>query len=92
MSPAENPLPGRHLRLRDREWDRELIETIVKDLIAEKMPGTEGRSPEELKAVVARVHEETVERVLARELSADDAMRYEWQRVIEELTEGKGEE
>ena len=50
-----------------------------------KMPGTEGKSRKQLDEVVARVHEETVQRVLARELSASDAPAYEWRRVIEEL-------
>ncbi len=49
------------------------------------MPGTDGKSREQLEEVVTRVHEETVQRVLARELGAIDAPNYEWRRVIEEL-------
>lgn len=85
MIPSDNPLVGKDLRFRDPAWDRAIIESIVTDLIAESMPGTDGKSREQLEEVVTRVHEETVQRVLARELGAIDAPNYEWRRVIEEL-------
>ena len=90
MIPSDNPLIVKDLRFRDPAWDREIIESIVRDLIAETMPGTEGKSREELEEVVTRVHLETVERVLARELGAIDAPAYEWRRVIEELKKSRG--
>ncbi len=65
--------------------DEMLVRNTVNDMIAESYPGTEGRSREELEAIVRHVHEETVGRVLARELQAVDAAAYEWRRFSEEL-------
>jgi hypothetical protein len=79
------PMLNKDIRFRDRARDEELIDSMVNDLIAENMPGTEGRSRDELESVVRSVHEETVARVIERDLAAVDAPAYEWRRVIEEL-------
>jgi hypothetical protein len=68
-----------------RQFDEPAIEGTVNDLIADNFPGTEGRTREEIEAVVRAVHEETVQLVLARELRAADAAAYEFRRYLEGL-------
>ena len=68
-----------------RQFDEGAIEGTVNDLITDGFPGTEGRTREEILAVVRSVHEETVQLVLARKLRAADAAAYEFRRYLEEL-------
>lgn len=61
------------------------IAGTVEGMIAEGFPGTEGRTREELIAIVRRVHYETRELVYSRRMRAADAAAYEFRRYAEEL-------
>ncbi len=62
-----------------------VVAGTVEGMIAEGMPGTEGRSREELIEIVGRVHGETSARVFSGKMRAADAHAYEWRRIVEEL-------
>lgn len=62
-----------------------VIAGTVEGMIAEGMPGTEGRSREELVEIVGRVHGETSALVFSGKMRAADAHAYEWKRIVEEL-------
>jgi hypothetical protein len=64
--------------------ERAIVGT-VDGMIAEQMPGTEGRSRDELIEIVRRVHYETRELVFSRRMRAADATAYEFRRYVEEL-------
>ncbi|MBC8145068.1 MAG: hypothetical protein H7X80_05740 [bacterium] len=72
-------------QLPSHEMTEKMIEGTVEGMIAEKMPGTEGRTKEELIEVVRRVHAETCELVYSRKMRAADAAAYEFRRYVEEL-------
>ena len=68
-----------------RQFSEEVIQGTVEGLIAEQFPGTEGRTRDEIVAVVRAVHEETIQKVESREMRAADAAAYEYKRYREEL-------
>jgi len=65
--------------------DELAIEGTVEGIIAEQMPGAEGKSRDQLIAIVRRVHNETVRKVMARNLAPTEAYSHEWKRIVEEL-------
>jgi hypothetical protein len=67
------------------EMAERAIRGTVEGMIAEQMPGTEGRTREELIEIVRRVHYETRELVFSRRMRAADATAYEFRRYVEEL-------
>ena len=73
------------------EMEERAILGTVQDMIDEKMPGTEGRTREELIEIVRRVHAETKELVYARKMRAADAANHEFRRYVEELRKSKPE-
>jgi len=62
-----------------------VVAGTVEGMLAEKMPGTEGRTREELIEIVQKVHGETSALVFSGKMRAADAHAYEWKRIVEEL-------
>jgi hypothetical protein len=67
------------------QFSEEAVEGTTNDLINEQFPGTEGKTFEEVHAVVQSVHNETVQLVRAGKMRAADAAAYEFRRYMEEL-------
>ncbi len=71
--------------------DEMAIKGTVEDMIRDSVPGTEGRTRDDLEAIVGRVHDETVRAVSEGRLPATEAAAYEWRRYMEELGSRKRE-
>jgi hypothetical protein len=63
----------------------QIVQTTVTDMLREAMPGTEGRTRDELVGIVRDVHAETEAMVSSRQLRAAEAAAYEWRRIREKL-------